>query len=312
MERIKLNKSRSIKASIVDSWSLFALDWRQYLKQIIYPALATGLAGAFAFEMCLQYFCEHLLPAYRMYQTGASVSWLKLMLIPAWSDIVYILSALFVFFFFMTYYRGKLLGMVSGYATKGYFAEKQDLILCPQERIFAKKYVALSLLWFVVVGTILFLIAWIAVKWQTKLLMLIPFVWVYLGSTNHVVQLNFTLGNKTFVQSLKLGFCKSLGLAFILQALTMLPMLLLLGVFTLPAVVYALSEMAVCDSLLVGDSVTVPSLIPFLFFLFNTLGFASLLVLNSVRTWALTMKLNLFETKVVDEYTDSKLENLGQ
>ena len=88
METIKLNKSRSIKACIVDAWHIFALDWRKYLKLTVIPATVAGMAGAFFIEMCLQLICKNLQPAYRLYQNGVDVSWVKMVMTPTWADLL--------------------------------------------------------------------------------------------------------------------------------------------------------------------------------------------------------------------------------
>ena len=295
METIKLNKSRSIKACIVDAWHLFALDWRKYLKFMAFPVLAAAMSGAFVFEMLLQYACQHLLPAYRLYQTGGDISWVQMLLLPSWAELLLLAASLLLLLVFTSFYKGKLLGKIHDYSQAHAFADTVRINLTAKERSYAFKYGRGILFFLIFAGLFAALITGASVKWQMRILYLLPLVLMYFWTTGNVFRLQYTLGGNKFMTAIKNALRKSLGFVFIVQILTIIPMLLLYAVFLLPACVYALSVLAAEDSFLVGDHAVMPSYLPVLFFLINTVGIAASMLFNSIRTWALVMKLNFFE-----------------
>lgn len=297
MRTIEFIKSRSVRASIVDSWYILALNWKKYLKHNVIPALVAGLSGAFAIEMLLQYLCQHFLPAYRLYQTKADMNLVKLILIPSVSELVLIPVSLLLVILFMAYYKGKVLGNICSYAENNELTGKTVVGLKGKERTFAVKSVKLQLIFYVLAFIVFSLIAYAAYRWQIRILYLLPIAFIYFWTTGNVSYLQSALGETGVFAGLKSGIKRSLGYAFIVQLLTAIPFVLVVVIFLLPAAIYVLSSLAAQDSRLVGDTAYMPQYLPVLFFVLNSIGLAVVLFFDSVRTSALAMRLEILKKK---------------
>lgn len=299
MKTIELIKSRSIKASIKDAWYIFALNWKKYLKLTLLPVVPAALSGAFVIELCVQYICRHLLPAYRLHQAEAASDWVHLILVPSMTDLLLFLFSLLFFVFFLSYHRAKQLGIIDRYAVDSQFADRGTVSFVGRERVFAFKCLAVSLGASVLFLLFSALIVAAAVRWQIRLLYLLPLWALYVWTTHNVTMLQYTLRGDKLWPSLRRGLKQGMGYPLIVQGLTAVPMSLLLVVFCSPALVYLLSAMAAEDARLVGDTPVVPGFVPFLFFVLHTVGLAMVGLCNSVRRWSLVMRLNLYEARSV-------------
>ena len=80
---------------------------------------------------------------------------------------------------------------------------------------------------------------------------------------------------------------RSLGIAGLLQAVTLLPLLLIACICWQPLLVHGATAWAAADTLLRGDEASMPALLPLLYFVCATLGISFTALIGTLRTYAL-------------------------
>ena len=287
-ENCIFTKERSVKACVIDSWRVFALNWRTYLQCCWTYVLLVGLSGAFLSQMCLHYAQSQLLPAWRLHEIGGPDEVVQAFLVPAPDTLVYLLLSLLVFVCSLHVLGGRVGGMIVRYGQ----ADKLDrthIALSGEERRMAWRLLRMNLPWCAVLWIACAAIGYAAMAWSKWLLLLLLPVTLYIWTTCNCARLGYMLLPVKYKEALKVSARRSMGLAVILQVITLLPLILAACILLLPPVIYWLTALAAADTQLMGDTAAYPAYLTPLYFALSTLGFALLALLGTMRTWSLAM-----------------------
>lgn len=285
------DKERSLKGCIADGWRIFAIGWRNYLKFLLPYLVLVGLTGAFVLEMLTRYATHHLLPAYRLHQTGAHPDAVKLVGMPAADTLVYILLGVLLFLVATYFCAARIVSQILQYRQADSLPISRGIRLQADERRLSVRLFDSDALFFAagVVLTALFALA--ALKWSFWWLSPLPFAYVYLWSAANVCRMNHAFRQLSLAASLR-SACRSGWLRqLVIQLVTLLPALVLWVISLLSPVIYVLTMLAGTDSLLVGDTPYLPGYVTFLFFMLNTLSFFAATLVSSIRYWPLTLRM---------------------
>lgn len=286
---IFFNKERGIKSCISDGWRIFALNWRAYIKALWAYLIFTGMAGAFFVEMNVQYVCNHLLPALRLYQMKGNPEIIKMLAMPELSLLCYYILSAVVLGTALFCTHSRTIQLMLHYATEQALPQL-PLPLLKEERATALRILKTNLSFGLLTAIITAGILAAAWKWQPWIaLTLIP-LYIYVSATANVCELQHALKCKSFKSSLVYALKHSMGLTFIIQFITFIPSALLCLVFIMPTCIYALTEWAGNNSMLMDDPSGLPSYLPFMFFILNAIGLACCAFVGSVRSWTLALK----------------------
>lgn len=289
-KNISFDKERSVKRCVVDAWSIFALDWRSYLKNTCVYLLFVGLAAAFGIELLVRYLSEHALPAYRLYEMKGNPDLIKLIALPQLDSAVYMALSVVVLLIACYAFAGRMLRMIRFYAGTNKLPQKMSLWLSAKERKLGLRFFVMDAFFFVLALILTALISYGALQWFKWILLLLPVCLFYIWTTSHVARLNYAFRGQTFKEALRASLHKSLGYSLLVQMLMYIPAFFLYLTFLLPLFVYAFAALAGADSVLMGDALGIPDYLPVLFFFINSLGIAVCALVGMVRTWALAMK----------------------
>ncbi|MGM9853612.1 MAG: hypothetical protein ACI30N_06575 [Muribaculaceae bacterium] len=281
-------KERSVKACVIDSWRVFALNWRIYLQCCWTYVLLVGLSGAFLCEMCLQYAQNQLLPAWRLHEIGGPDEAVRAFLIPALDTLVYLLLSAAVFVCSLHILGGRVGGMIVRYGQTDKL-DRARIALSSEERHMAGRLLRMNLLWCSILLVACTAIGYAAMAWSQWILLLLIPVLLYIWTTCNCARLGYMLLPVKYKEALKVSTRRSMGLAVILQVITLLPLILAACVLLLPPVIYGLTSLAAADTRLMGDAAGYPAYLPPLYFALSALGFTLLALLGTVRTWSLAM-----------------------
>lgn len=286
---IIFNKERGIKGCITDGWRIFALNWLAYIKALWAYFAFTGLAGAFFVEMNVQYACNHILPALRLYQMNGNQDIIKMLAMPEFSLLCYyVLSAVILGIAVFTTH-GRTIQMMQHYAAHQAIPQL-PLPLSKQERCNAFRIFKTYLVFGLVATIITIGIMTAAWKWNLWIaIVLVPF-YLYIQATINVCELQYALKRKSLKLSLIYSLKHSMGLTFIIQLITFIPSVMLCMVFLMPVCIYSLTEWAANNSILMDDPSGLPSYLSVMFFLLNAIGLACCMFVGSVRSWTLALK----------------------
>lgn len=279
-----------ISGSIASAWRILALGWRKYIASL-WPLLTlAGLAQAFLFEMSLRYLNLHALPALRVAQSWGDTQLSLLLVRPSGLEVLYLLLAVAACLALTYACAARVMRLINEHRSAAALPTRLPVALTKGEWRGAGRLLAIDALWLLVTGLLTALFAWLAVRFSPWFAAPLPLLYIYIWSTANVSRLRFALFGDTLRTALGFAFRRSLGNAFIVQALTLIPAALLWLVFLLPPVTYALATTAATDSLLQGDVATMPQYLPLVFLLFNTLCAFVCMLVSSWRTWALALK----------------------
>lgn len=288
---IPYHKERSVKGCVADAWRIFALGWRSYLRNTWPFLLLCGLGAAFAFEMLTQYVSLHLLPALRLWQTGGDPELIRFFLTPDIPAALYMVLAAAVCLISVYACAGRFLELIRAYGETDSLPRQMPPRLTRSDRRSGLRLLIADILTGFITLLLLSLVSLLAVKVTRWAALAAPLLIIYIWTTGNVVRLQYALNRQPLPQALLCGLRRSLGLPFIVQILTLIPAALLWFMGSLIPALYLLGNLANCDSLLRGDAAGMPTGLPVLFFLLNTLAFAFISLVSSWRTWALSMKL---------------------
>lgn len=275
---------------MADAWRILAVNWRKYLRNTWVGFLIAALAQAFLFEMAMQYVCEHLLPALRFTQSGGDPEVGKLIALPNVFTAVYLFLAVVLSLVATYLCGGRVLRIINDYRAGNAMPMKKPLAFTNKEFMAALRLFAVDALTGIAFSLIVAGVALLCLKISPWFAIAVPPLYIYIWTTANIARLRYALAGKPFVASLRFSFRRSLGQMFIVQILTIIPALVFAAVLLMPSAIYALGEAASTDSLLRGDVTSMPGLLPFVFFLLNTLCFFILMLVQSWRTWSLGMK----------------------
>ncbi len=287
-ENFIFTKERSVKACVIDSWRVFALNWRIYLQCCWIYVLLVGLSGAFLSEMCLQYAQNQLLPAWRLHEIGGPDQVVQAFLIPALDTLVYLLLSAAVFVCSLHVLGGRVGGMVVRYGQTDKLDRAHIALNC-EERHMAGRLLRMNLLWCAVLLVVCTATGCAAIAWSKWLLLLLLPILLYIWTTCNCARLGYMLLPVKYKEALKVSARRSMGLAVILQVITLLPLVLAACILLLPTVIYWLTSLAAADTRLLGDAASYPAYLTPLYFALSTLSFTLLALLGTVRTWSLAM-----------------------
>lgn len=277
---------RSLKACTSLSWRTFALHPLDYLRASWPYLLLVGMAGSFFFEMVLDYATSCALPALRLYETGGQAELAQFQLLPTLPQVAYLVLALIVWLFSLNALGARMVVLISEETGSTDF---RPLPL----RYNASHFRALRRLWTIngvwATGLVLAtaLIVWTAAKWTPWLLCLLPLLYIYSWTTCNCTRMVYALCGLSFAQSFRFGLRRSLGIAGLLQAVTLLPLLLIACICWQPLLVHGATAWAAADTLLRGDEASMPDLLPLLYFVCATLGISFTALIGTLRTYAL-------------------------
>lgn len=287
---IVFNKERSIKACMADAWRMIVLNWKDYLCNLWPYLLIASIAYALFTEFTVQYACEQLLPALLLKESGGQTDLVKLLVTPTPSNIV-ALSVSFMFCFFSSLcVAAKQYRLIHHYYEHNSmpkrlpFAIDKTDIHCMLRMVKTKLF---SLLLFLL-ASLPFVI--LSIKGTIWGLLAIPFIALYLFSYSVLCAMRHALYKKAFAPSIRFAFKHALGLVFILMLLTSIPVSIALLTASMPQVLYVLSQWAYTKSLLMGDVVSLPIGLPFVFFIINSICFAIGIIVCSYFKWTISLK----------------------
>lgn len=286
---IIFNKERGIKGCISDGWRIYALNWRAYVKALWAYLLFTGMAGAFFVEMNVQYVCNHLLPALRLHQMKGDSEIIKILAFPEISLLCYYLLSVVILGIAAFATQGRTIQMMQHYAVHQALPQL-SLPLMKQERATTYRVFKTTIVFGIFAILFTLGIGAAAWKWEAWIAILLLPIYAYLSTTANVCELQHALQQKSFKTSLVYSLKHSMGLTFIIRLITFIPSAFLCLVFIMPAVIYALTEWAGNNSVLMDDPSGLPSYLPILFFVLNSIGIACCMLVSSVRSWTLALK----------------------
>lgn len=284
------NKERSIKACIADGWRIFALNRGIYLKNIWIYLLLAGFTGAFLFELGLRYTCDRFLPAYRLTEINSNPELVKLIAMPTLSEVVYLLLAFILFIVTLYCCYGRMWQIMKHFSAENQI-RRLPLHFSHDERNFAFRMFVINMLFTIACFILTALISAAALKWnQWIAVMLLP-LFIYTACTVCVCEIRYVLKKASLKESLVYGLKHSMGIPFIIRFITFVPTAAVYVVCSMPPIVYALSEWAGHNSILMGDTSGLPTFLPILFFVINTICMAISIWCATVRTWTLVLKV---------------------
>lgn len=289
-QAIIYDKERSIKACVADAWRIVAINWRTYLKCTWTAFLIAAIAQAFLFEMVMQYVCQHFVPALRFMQSGGDAEIGKLISLPNIFTAIYLFLAVVLACIGSYLCEGRIVRIVNKYRVSNAMPPKMPFSFGNKEFMAALRLFAMDALCGIALSLLLAIVAMLSVKVSPWFSVVAPLLYIYIWTFVNIARLRYALAGKPFVASLRFSLRHSLGQMFIVQILTLIPFLILSTILLIPSVIYACGEVASTDSILRGDATTMPAILPFAFFLLNTLCFAVLMLVQSWRTWSLGMR----------------------
>lgn len=284
------NKERSVKACIADGWRIFALNRSIYLKNMWVYLLLAGLTGAFLSELCIQYICDHFLPAYRLTELDSDSELAKLIALPTLSETVYLLLAFVLFIMALYCCYGRMWRMMKHFSIENQLP-RLSLHFSRDERSFALRMFGINMLFTIIFLILTAFVTAAALKWNTWIsVALLPF-FIYTICTVCVCEIWYVFKGASLKESLAYGLKHSMGIPFIIRFITFIPATALYVVCSMPPIVYALSEWAGYNSILMGDASGLPPFLPILFYVINTICLAISLLCITIRTWTLVLKI---------------------
>lgn len=279
---------RSLGSCIFHSWRSFAAGWRNYLSSAWPQLLLVGTSCAFLCTMMLQYATNHALPALRMMETKMDDELVRWMLLPSLPTFIYLLLAAALCIFCLLTWEARIFTMgqsVSG--TKE--LHREPLSPDHAERHLMRRLFAANTLWAAIGLLGLVVIACSAWFWCKWLFLLLPLWMGYVWTTANCTRTVYVGCHRSLKTALRTALRRSMGLALLLQMVSLLPLALISCIFLLPLIISWLAELATADTLLRGDTPDIPSFIPLLYFLLSSLSFSFLALIGSLRTWSLTL-----------------------
>lgn len=285
-------KERSLKASVKDAWFLFALHLKKEFRAFAPFVLLVAMLGAFFAEMCRQYVANAYLPMIRMAQAGADDSVLGQMLLGnVWLMVGGLVSALLLVLA-MYWYYGRVFRFLKASASgRGMDDVVKHPVLKYEDRRLARRMFSVDLASALLNVVVSMVVGALALHWSWVSLVTIPFA-IYYTVAVRAVRHEYVFEGKAYGASLKLGYGKEWGKAFILDVVCMWPVLAVRLVALLPLAVGLYATLMATDSWLMGDGAQMPGILPFLFFVLNTLGFAVCLVSGLFMVYARSMRLH--------------------
>ena len=228
---------RSLKACTSISWRTFALHPLDYLRASWPYLLLVGMAGSFFFEMVLDYATSCALPALRLYETGGQAELAQLLLLPSLPQLAYLVLALIVWLFSLNALGARMVVLISGETGSTDF---RPLPLRYNSAHFRaqRRLWTMGGVWATGLALATALIVWAAANWTPWLLCLLPLLYIYSWTTCNCTRMAYALCGLSFAQSFRFGLRRSLGIAGLLQAVTLLPLLLIACICWQPLLVH--------------------------------------------------------------------------
>lgn len=289
-QTIIFNKERSIKASAADGWRMVALGWKRYLAALWPQLLILAAAAAFLLEMTVQYVCDHALPAYLLADMGAQPEVVRAVALPSIPLGTYWTLALLIFVFAGACFLARVYSVMQVYRLTNAMPSTMPLQMNRGEFEATRRIVLIAILAFLVFNLISLPVIYAALKWNPWIALVLVIIGSYLWASANLATLQYALFGKTLKASLVYGLKHGFGTSGILQFITLLPTLFGACVFLAPAVLYVCTEVAGTNSTLMSDPSGLPSYLPFLFFVINTVCFSLYKYFASLRTWTLALK----------------------
>ena len=287
---IVFNKERSIKACMADAWRMIVLNWKDYLRNLWPYLLIASIAYALFIEFSVQYACQQLLPALLLKESGGAADVVKLLATPTLSNIV-VLSVCLVFCIFSSLcVAAKQYRIIHHYYKHNSMPKRLPLsidktdIRCMLGLVRTKLF---SLLLFLLISLPFVLLSVKSTIWA---LLAVPFIALYFFSYSVLCAMRHALFKKAFAPSIRFAFKHALGLVFILMLLTTIPVGIALLAASLPQALYVLSQLAYTKSLLMGDAVSLPTALPLVFFIINSICCTIGIVVYSYFKWTISLK----------------------
>ena len=289
-------RERSLKASVKDAWYLFALHLKKEFRALAPFVLLVAMLGAFFAEMCRMYVADVFLPMIRMAQAGADDDVLgQVLLGGVWQMAGGLVSALLLVLALYWYYGRVFRFLKASASGRGMEDVVKHPVLKREDRRLAWRMFSVDLASALLNVVVSMAVGALALHWSWMSLVTVPFA-VYYTVAVRAARHEYVFEEKTYGASLKLGYGKEWGRAFILDVVCMWPVLAVRMVALLPLAVGFYATLMATDSWLMGDGIQMPGALPFLFFVLNTLGFAVCLVSGVFMVYARSMRLH----RVVD------------
>lgn len=297
--KIPFNKDRGIKGCMAESWKLIALNWKPYLQATLPYLLLMGVANALFFEIVLRYICEQAEPAYLLLQSGGEFDVVKWMATPNMGNAIYLTLSFLLFAFGNLCWTARLFSVIRHYKESDEMPTNLPLWLNQNEykSILRTLYsiIAFTLVAFILCSPFI----WLGLKWKPIAFAFLPLILIYISSACYHFVLKHALYFVAAKQSLVYSFKHALGFSFILLLLTSIPVGLCLSITSLPQAIYGLGNMAATQSTLMGDVEPLPKILPFLFFIINTVCYAFAALTSSYQVWCMSIKLNKIEQATI-------------
>lgn len=288
-----LGYHRGIRGCLKDGWRIYALNAGRYLLQLLPAALIVGVGYSLLVHFLVQYYADHVAPAFFFIDAGAEASAVWQQAIPQTPDVVKFAALLLLYIICVTVGRGSLWTQIQNFATDGAFPRKKWIInrkqwLTNSVRCFT--YNAVCIVAFILVAAIVGGVAY-ATKWWYALLFLLPIA-ILLMVIVVPSRTAFVLG-ATWRDALHLVRCKGLrhfGGYLILVCLTFLPLLLAVIVLLIPSANFVLAHNANAVNVLIDQPSGISALAEVADYVILTISLALIYLVSTFQTWVLTLK----------------------
>lgn len=285
-------KERSLKASVKDAWFLFALHLKKEFRAFAPFVVLVAMLAAFFSEMCRQFVADFFLPMIRMAQAGADDDMLwQQMQGSAWLMAGGLMSVLMLTLA-MYWYYGRVFRFLKASASGvGVDDVVKHQVLTREDRRLAWHMFSVDLASALLSVLVSMVVGVLALRWSWVYMLTIPFA-AYYTVAARAARHEYVFEEKPYGESLKLAYGKEWGRSFVLDVVCMWPVLAVRLVALLPLLVGFHVTIMASDSWLMGDGLQMPAVLPFLFFVLNTLGFAVCLVSGLFMVYARSMRLH--------------------
>ena len=256
-----MNKYKSIKVCIINSWKEFATHTKAYLKYLWFHLFIAGMGFALFTAANNWMYAKHILPVNSLIGSGISEEVAKAMYAPTWQAIALCAVA------FVAYLVANYLMMGSIYSQIRFYKATESLPATGPFSFWNEvkkdgvRTLVVDLILAIVVGiitAIVFLIAKFTSLWVMLLMIPVLIYWTIIGTCGRMLYVVEKLPLKETIKgAFKTGHHK-FGGYFILLLLTSIPLLLIFVIAMQPVMVFNFANNANALTVLAGDPSGIP------------------------------------------------------
>lgn len=309
---IRFTQTRSFRGCISDSWKIFALHTKDYLKFLWLHALLAGTGFALFLFLLTRFYVSHFLPTKLYTEMGMECQTAWQLCKPNPAD--YLLPAISLLLLIVTFYlfKGASVAQIRFYAVTDSLPACGPFSLWKEIRASACRnllFDSLTTIAYLLPAAIIAAIAWLTTKWVWGLPLLIP-TYIYIWVTATIGRQYFLVERlslkKSFNAATRNGI-RSFGGYLLILMLTVVPFIITSLIFILPVTLFPLSAAANGISTLTGNATGLPEYHSAIFISISALAFTVCSLSASIRRWSLSLKTASDKTQTeTDKKRDQK------